>query len=226
MNSKIEAEAIEVLAEGRIEEAVTLWGASISESVRQMCSGTKTPLYILSKLFEGRLRFKALSSSTNEYRRLADRLQSWTGNLVCTEDWVERDPEELLALPALMEVGHKSIDSDHGQLFVFANRIRETLNVEDFAKTAAVIKEYTEETKEHFIREEDILFEVGHPLAEIHSAYHRMLLDKADDLIPLCEYMIGGKVTRNALYQTLVSFLLVDPISADMELRPFFLEQS
>lgn len=128
-----------------------------------------------------------------------------------------------LTLPDHLLVHQPEIDADHRALFAMANRVRDALRANDPVAAATLASVMLDEIVEHFAREEAILRNAGYPDAAGHGVYHGQLRDKSEQLRELMAELAEGGSDRLAIFSALVSFLINDPVVADLDFRPFFL---
>lgn len=216
-----EEKVLAAIHKGEFEEAVSLW--------RKFVLGRKYPidhamssLYSAARLLEARLIYRAMMRQDDEFAGALDRFRRWLlEQQTAITNWTEIGAGQLV-LPDNLRVGHKEIDRDHEILFGMANDIRDALRQGDTQHVVAMAERLLDEMLAHFDREERILERTGHPDASAHAKYHSHLRQRVPQIRAVLEDLAKGGDDSRATFDILITFLVNDPIAADMDLRPFF----
>lgn len=126
-------------------------------------------------------------------------------------------------LPDHLLVHQPEIDAEHRALFAAAGAVRDALRENDPAAAAHLASAMLDDVLVHFQHEEAILHRAGYPDAARHGEYHGQLRSKAGQLRELMAELAAGGSDRLAIFDALLSFLVNDPVIADLDFRPFFL---
>ncbi len=171
---------------------------------------------------EARLIYLSLSHADNTIADALERYRQWLlkqkSKIV---QWSEIGAAPL-SLPDHLHVGHPQIDKDHQILFHYANQVREALRQEDLDKAMIIALEMVDEILAHFEREEKILKDANYPDLENHCKYHKHLKSKSPALRKELSNLAKGGNKTIAAFDALITFLVNDPIVADMDFKPFF----
>lgn len=82
-----------------------------------------------------------------------------------------------------LAVGSAALDADHQHLFALTNEVMAAiLDGRGAAVVKTAVEDLEEYTRQHFSREEALLFETGYPDAEAHRASHAQLLGQLRDI--------------------------------------------
>lgn len=216
--------ALDHLEQGRFMEAVSVWRDFAVEK-GYWGSSMDTPWSLPARLLEARLIYLSMLKQDEVFKAVVDRYRAWlldqTAHIATpTELSLER-----LSLPDSMRVGHPEIDDDHETLFAFANDIRDALRNDDRVQAAKLADGLIDEIIDHFKREEKVLFEVGYPDAETHAQYHSILLSKAEEVRKVLFGLLSAGPQTAVTFDMLISFLVNDPIAADIDFKAFFLKK-
>lgn len=79
------------------------------------------------------------------------------------------------------ECGEKNIDSQHQDLVLLIDEIKES-QLGDSQTLIFNLERLVKETKDHFDYEESVLKEIGYGHYRVHQKIHQELLEKAEDL--------------------------------------------
>ena len=216
-----ESDVIDHMEKGHFLEAVSTWRELATEK-GYFGGSAKTSWALSARLLEARLIYLSMFKQDEVFRDFVDRYRAWLLDQVAHIATPTELSMERFALPPSMRVGHPDIDRDHETLFAMANDIRDALRRDDRDQAATLADGLIDEVIEHFNREEKVLIEVGFPDAKTHAKYHGVLRSKAEEM----RKVLFGLLSRNAqsviTFDMLVSFLVNDPIAADMDIKAFF----
>lgn len=213
--------ALDHLEQGRFMEAVSVWREFATEK-GFLRGALDTSWGLSARLLEARLIYLSMLKQDEVFKAVVDRYRAWlldqTAHIATpTELSLER-----LVLPDSMRVGHPEIDRDHEALFAFANDIRDALRQDDRIQAAKLADDLIDEIIDHFKREEKVLIEVGYPDAETHAQYHSILLSKAAEVRKVLFELLSAGPQAVITFDMLISFLVNDPIAADIDFAAFF----
>ncbi len=213
--------ALDHLEQGRFMEAVYAWRDFAVE--KGYLGGSLDASCSLSvRVLEARLIYLSMLRQDDVFQALVDRYREW---LLDQTAHIETPTElslERFALPDSMRVGHPEIDRDHETLFAYANDIRDALRLDDRIQAAKLADVLIDEIIDHFKREEMLLIEAGYPDADTHANYHEVLRSKAEEVRNTLFGLLSGGPQAVVTFDMLISFLVNDPIAADIDFREFF----
>lgn len=206
---------------GRFTEAVSAW-RDFAARKGYFGGSSDTSWGLSARLLEARLIYLSMFKHDEVFKAFVDRYRAWildqTAHIATsTELSLER-----FALPDSMLVGHPEIDRDHKILFARANDIRDALRLNDHVRAAQLADNLINEIIDHFEREERVLFEAGYPDADIHAQYHSILRSKAEEVRTVLFGLLSDEAQSVITFDMLISFLVNDPIAADMDFKAFF----
>lgn len=216
-----EDEILHDLRQGHFTSAVTAWR---NHALEKGYFGTDIdPAWgLAARLLEARLIYLSLQRPVEKLDDLIERYRRWLLDQVARVFPATEISTERLALPDTMRVGHPEIDADHTALFDRANHIRDALRAGDRARAADLAHGLVDEILAHFAREEQVLFREGYPDARAHALYHTILRSKAEEIRQVLLGMLGDDRQAVVTFDMLISFLVNDPIAADMDFKDFF----
>ncbi len=107
--------------------------------------------------------------------------------------------------------GHAGIDADHEQLVEIINLVSDAISEGELMECKKLLSSFMQCARDHFEREEKILFETKFPGAVAHAAYHHNLLGRSDEVRQLCEEMAG--------------FLIEDVVKGDSQFVSHLIEK-
>lgn len=212
---------LEHLEQGRYMKAVSAWRDLATK--KGYFGGTSGSPWVLSaRLLEARLIYLSMFKQDDVFQSFVDRYRTWLlGQAALIAAPTELSLERF-SLPDNMRVGHPEIDCDHETLFDRANDIRDALRQDDRVQAAALADSLLDEILDHFDREDLVLFEAGYPDAETHAQYHGILRSKMEEVRIVLLGLLGDGPQSIVSFGMLVSFLVNDPIAADMDFKAFF----
>ena len=216
-----ESDVIDHMEKGRFLEAVSIWRELATEKGYFGNSGN-TSWALSARLLEARLIYLSMFKHDDEFCEFVDSYRAWLLDQVAHIATPTELSLERFALPASMRVGHPEIDRDHETLFALANDIRDALRRDDRDQAATLADGLIDEVIEHFNREERVLIEVGFPDAKIHTKYHGVLRSKAEEVRKVLFRLLSDNAQSVITFDMLISFLVNDPIAADMDIKAFF----
>ncbi len=117
-----------------------------------------------------------------------------------------------------LAVGTAALDADHQHLFALTNEVMAAIldgRAADVVKTA--VEELEDYTRQHFSREEALLFETGYPEAEAHRASHNHLLAQLGEIRDI----VGKEQQPERVGRFLQAWILDHILVADMEYARF-----
>jgi hemerythrin-like metal-binding protein len=116
-----------------------------------------------------------------------------------------------------LAVGAAALDTDHQHLFALTNEVMAAIldgRGPEMVKTA--IKDLEHYTRQHFSREEALLFETGYPDAEAHRAAHKILLGQLQEIRD-----IAGGQQPERVARFLQAWILDHILVSDMDYARF-----
>lgn len=216
-----EKEVLTAIYNGEFEEAVSLW-RRLSLEKEHAIGHTMPSLHTAARLLEARLIYRTMMFQDDMLVGALNRFRRWLLEQKTTiTNWTEIGSEQLV-LPDNMRVGQKEIDQDHETLFGGANDIRDALRQGDTQHVVEMAEQLVDEMLAHFDREERVLKRTGHPDAESHAKYHSHLRTRVPQIQGVLEGLAKGGEDSRITFDILITFLINDPIAADMDLKPFF----
>lgn len=206
---------------GDFEEAVAQWKTlslegdfSIDETIQSW--------NICARTLEARLIYLSITTHDPLLDDALEKYRAWLlDQKTVIIEWSAIGATPLV-LPDNMRVGHMEIDQDHETLFHMANDVRDALRENDTREAARAAERLIDEILAHFDREEAILIETGYPEAHNHARYHGLLRQQAGPLREVVKDLVGGGKASLVTFDSLISFLVNDPIAADMDFKQFF----
>lgn len=84
---------------------------------------------------------------------------------------------------ALPELPVEFMNRDHLDAVEMANALDEILDEGEVEAITEALEDLVEHTREHFLREEDAMREVGFPAYPMHKAEHDRVLGEIDDVL-------------------------------------------
>lgn len=106
---------------------------------------------------------------------------------------------------------HAGIDTDHEQMIDIINSVSDATIKRELGQCKKLLLSFMDFARDHFTREEKILFDSGFPGAESHALYHQELLGRADGVRQLCVEMAG--------------FLIEDVVKGDSQFVSHLIEK-
>ena len=123
------------------------------------------------------------------------------------------------------ELEFEPIDRDHRRLTDMINHILAAIDAGKPYECEHLVPDFVEFAKKHFQREDAFLEQVGYPNRGWHVEHHSHLDNKMDHLIHLATQHSSSKVAQENLRKELVYFLMDDIINADLDFKPYLIEQ-
>ena len=117
---------------------------------------------------------------------------------------------------ASFELGIKSIDDQHKNLFALAKAVPLGLA----ARSSTEIATFVQAAREHFESEESILLLSGFPELHEHRHYHLSLIRRAGDLTTICDSE-ENPIKSGEFHDEIISFLLDDIVRGDTAFKSF-----
>lgn len=220
-----EREVISAVINGAFEDAVSMW-TDLAFAEGSAISGDVLTWDFHGQTLEARLIYLSMLSRYDLIEEALKKFRSWMLEQKSSViSWPELG-EAPFSLPDNMRVGHSEIDRDHENLFRHANEVRDALRQGDTKRAEKMAGRLINEILDHFDREEEILKRTGYPDAECHGRYHSQLRGKARELLDVLHTLGQGGAGSLITYDALLKFLVNDPISADMDFKPFFAAQA
>jgi hemerythrin len=223
MNS--EDEILRLLQQERYMEAVSGW-RELAKDKGYFGENINLNIGLSARLLEARLLYLSMFRLDKKIEDIVDRFRLWLLDQTAHIYTGTTISLERLALPDSMRVGHPEIDRDHENLFIRANDIRDSLRNDDRSRAAQLADGLIDEILAHFDREEKVLFQSGYPEAATHKDYHSILRSKAEQVRRLLLSMLIEAQPAVTTFDMLISFLVNDPIAADMDLKIFFMRKA
>ncbi len=118
------------------------------------------------------------------------------------------------------ELGVEEVDSEHRELFDIALELDQAAQRHDLEKCSTLVDHFIESSKRHFENEEAFLARVGYPDIEVHSKYHKSLVDKAQALKVTCDKEIESERMEKCYVDT-INLLLDDIVRGDLSLKSY-----
>lgn len=206
---------------GRFTEAVSAW-RHFAVSKGYFGGSSDTSWCLSARLLEARLIYLSMFKHDEVFQAYVDGYRAWLLEQTAQIATSSELSMERFALPDSMLVGHPVIDRDHKILFSRANDIRNALRLEDRVRATQLADGLIDEIIRHFEREEKVLLEEGYPDAVTHAQYHGLLIAKAEDVRKVLFGLLGDGSQSVVTFDMLISFLVNDPIAADMDFKAFF----
>lgn len=213
--------ALHHLEQGRFMEAVSVWRDFAAEK-GYLGGSLDTSWGLPARLLEARLIYLSMLKQDEAFQAFVDRYRAWLLDQTAQIATPTELSLERFALPDSMRVGHPEIDRDHETLFAYANDIRDALRRDDRVQAAKLADGLIDEIIDHFKREERVLIEVGYPDADTHAHYHGILLSKAEEVRKVLFGLLSAGPQAVITFDMLISFLVNDPIAADIDFKAFF----
>ena len=216
---------LECIKHGDFHQAVSDW-RDLAAQKGYFGRNTTAPWGLSARLLEARLIYLSMFKQDAEFQEFVDQYRAWllvqatqvTTPMVLSMERIE--------LPDSMRVGHPVIDGDHENLFAHANDIRNALRDGDHRQAASLADRLIDEILAHFAREEQVLMDVGYPESEEHIQYHTILKAKAEEVRKVLLRMLNDSPAAVVTFDMLISFLVNDPIAADLDFKAFFQGQT
>ncbi|MGB0747899.1 MAG: bacteriohemerythrin [Magnetospiraceae bacterium] len=216
-----EESVLAALLDGAFEEAVFRW-EKLARQRQYPFNGNANALALSAQLLEARLLYLSMVNRDQKILRMLSKYREWLLDQ-SSEVANGRGIGEIdLKMPASMRVGHPEIDAEHEELFDRANAIRNALRKGDREQGALLAAALLDAMLAHFDNEEEILYSEACPEAEIHAMYHNRLRDRAAEIRRDLRKFARDPETSITTFNTLVTFLINDPIAADQDLKPYF----
>ena len=118
------------------------------------------------------------------------------------------------------EIGLDFIDRDHRKLFKIIRDTKQAIEEDNCNECIALLTSFLEEAKDHFYREEQLLFETGYPDLEDHRVYHKRLLIKTVAARQICEGVKAGRDLKEC-FDGMVEFFIDDVMREDIKFKPY-----
>lgn len=118
------------------------------------------------------------------------------------------------------ELGAEEVDSEHREMFGIVLDIEQVVERHDLEKCLKLVDHFIETCKRHFENEEAFLVRMGYPDIEVHSKYHKSLLDKAKELKVTCDKEIYLE-RMEKYYLDTVNLLLDDIVRGDLSFKSY-----
>lgn len=206
---------------GDYEDAIAKW-KTLSLKGDYSIDETIQSWNICARTLEARLIYLSLTTQNHLLDEALEKFRAWLlEQKTAIIEWSALGATPLV-LPDNMRVGQKEIDQDHETLFHMANDIRDALRENDTRGAAQAAERMIDEILAHFDREEAILIEAEYPEAHNHACYHDLLRQQAGSLREVVGNLVNGGRASLVTFDALITFLVNDPIAADMDFRPFF----
>ena len=123
------------------------------------------------------------------------------------------------------ELEFEPIDRDHRRLTDMINDILAAIDAGSPDECEHLVPDFVEFAKKHFQREDAFLEKVGYPNRKWHVEHHSDLDNKMDHIVHLATQHNNSKVAQDTLRKELVYFLMDDIINADLDFKPYLIEQ-
>lgn len=123
------------------------------------------------------------------------------------------------------ELEFEPIDRDHRRLTDMINDILAAIDAGSPDECEHLVPDFVEFAKKHFQREDAFLEKVGYPNRKWHVEHHSDLDNKMHHIVHLATQHNNSKVAQDTLRKELVYFLMDDIINADLDFKPYLIEQ-
>ncbi|MBL6927605.1 MAG: hemerythrin domain-containing protein [Rhodospirillales bacterium] len=127
----------------------------------------------------------------------------------------------MVDLSSSFETECEIIDRDHRRLVEMVNAIVAAIDGDHATECATRVPKFVKFAKQHFVREEAFLADIGYPETQKHHDHHRALDGKMATILGLAAKAADNQLAREALKKDLVFFLMDDVINADLDFKPF-----
>ncbi len=118
------------------------------------------------------------------------------------------------------ELGVEEIDSEHREMFNIARDLEQAAQRHDLEKCSTLVDHFIESCKRHFENEEAFLARIGYPDIEVHSKYHKSLVNKAKALKVTCGKEIESERMEKCYLDT-INLLLDDIVRGDLSFKSY-----
>jgi hemerythrin-like metal-binding protein len=124
------------------------------------------------------------------------------------------------------KTGHPEIDQDHQDLAIIIDSVFESMEAEDGEADTCktLLASFIDAARQHFLREEQILLDIGFPGYKAHCLYHDQLLNQAMEAKRKCEILVEQRQLRGC-FEAMACFFVDDVIRGDMEFVSFMQER-
>ncbi len=120
--------------------------------------------------------------------------------------------------------GHAGIDADHEQLVEIINLVSDAISEGELMECKKLLSSFMQCARDHFEREEKILFETKFPGAVAHAAYHHNLLGRSDEVRQLCEEMAAANKLEKC-FEEMAGFFIDDVVKGDSQFVSHLIEK-
>lgn len=118
------------------------------------------------------------------------------------------------------EIGVDFIDEDHKHLISIMQDIISSFSANNRANRLKLLNKFLSATREHFIREEKYLADVGFPGLEEHKIFHNQLLIQADITREMCKQNISDNHLKECI-DKLIQLVIDDIFKGDIKFKSY-----
>lgn len=117
-------------------------------------------------------------------------------------------------------IGIRFIDEEHKGLLSIMRALRDSVEVNDLEEAKLLTETLIDQSKKHFLHEENYLQHIGFDGLEEHKDYHKELIDQAIEVKKICEGATGDK-NLEACIDSMEKYMIDDVISGDVAFKSF-----
>ena len=118
------------------------------------------------------------------------------------------------------EIGIGFIDEDHRNMLAVMRRVSGVLGGREMAECRVILGELIGLVQDHFSREEQFLALAGYPEFEDHCRYHQQLMERAQDMILLCE-TASHQRDLDACFDGMARLFIDDVLRGDVRFKSY-----